>query len=64
MFDEIEISKIITSAAIINRGSWKLMEKLGFVRTGEKTSTYFDENGNILTCYTYECDKEKFINRK
>lgn len=63
MFNEVEINKIITSAAIINPASWKLMEKLGFHRTGEKISTYYDENNNILTCYTYECDKAMFNNR-
>ena len=63
MFNEVEITKIITSAAIINPASWKIMERLDFIRTGEKTSTYFDENDNILKCYTYECNKEQFMNR-
>lgn len=63
MFEEIEVEKIVTSAAIINEGSWKIMERLGFERVGEKQSTYFDENDNILMCYCYVGDKEKFINR-
>lgn len=63
MFEEVEIEKIVTSAAIINEGSWKIMEKLGFERGGEKLSTYFDENGNILKCYCYSIDREKFINK-
>ncbi len=63
MFEEVEIEKIITSAAIINPGSWKIMEKLGFERTGVKQSTYFDENNNILMCYCYEVDKEKFMSK-
>ena len=63
MFEEVEIEQIITSAAIINEGSWKIMERLGFERTGEKQSTYFDENDNILMCYCYSGDKEKFMNR-
>lgn len=63
MFNEVEIDKILTSAAIINPSSWKLMEKLGFLRTGEMQSTYFDDQGNILLCYCYECDKEKFLNK-
>ncbi|MDD4831535.1 MAG: GNAT family N-acetyltransferase [Bacilli bacterium] len=53
MFEEVEIEKIITSAAIINVGSWKIMESLGFERTGIKNSTYFDENDNIIECYCY-----------
>lgn len=63
MFNEVEIDRIETSAAINNPGSWGLMEKLGFQRTGEKLSTYYDENFNILSCYCYTGDKEKFINR-
>lgn len=63
MFEEVEIEKIITSAAIINEGSWKIMEKLGFEKIVEKLSTYFDENGNILKFYCYSIDREKFINK-
>lgn len=63
MFEEVEIEKIITSAAIINRGSWRIMEKLGFERVGEKKSTYFDGD-NILMSYHYVGDKEKFYNRE
>ena len=32
MFNEVKIKKIVTSAAMINPASWKLMEKLGFKR--------------------------------
>lgn len=63
MFNEVEIEQIITSAATNNPSSWRLMEKLGFERTGEKQSTYFDDNDNILMCYCYMVDKEKFLNR-
>lgn len=62
MFKEVEITKIITSAAINNPGSWRIMEKLGFERTGEKQSTYFDNNDNILMSYCYTVDKEKIFN--
>ena len=63
MFNEVKIDKIMTSAATINLASWRLMEKLGFIRTVEKTSTYFDDDKNILKSYCYECDNEKFNNR-
>ena len=62
MFEEVEISQIITSAAIINPGSWRIMEKLGFERIGERQSTYFDNN-NILINYCYKVDREKFSNK-
>ena len=39
------------------------MEKLGFERTGEKQSTYFDDENNILQSYCYVCNKELFLNR-
>ena len=63
MFEEVGIDKIITSAAIINYASWRVMEKLGFERTGEKQSTYFDDEDNILNCYCYFCNKEMFLGK-
>ena len=63
MFNEVEIDRIETSAATINPGSWGLMERLGFVRTGEKISTYYDPDDKILSCYCYTGDKEKFLKR-
>lgn len=63
MFEEVEIEKIITSAAIVNPGSWKIMEKLCFKRTGEKQSTYFDNEDNILKCYCYQGNRELFLDR-
>lgn len=64
MFNEVEIDRIETSAAIINVGSWRVMEKLGFEKTGIKTSTYYDEEDNILDCYTYMCNKDLYLNRE
>ena len=63
MFEEVGIDQIITSAAIVNQGSWRIMEKLGFEKTGEKQSTYFDDEDNILRSYCYVCNKELFLNR-
>ena len=60
MFYEIEIDKIITSAAIINQGSWRIMEKLGFKRTNTKPSTYLDDDNNIVMCYCYEITREEY----
>lgn len=62
MFNLVEIEKVETSAAIINQGSWKIMEKLGFERVGEYQSTYFDEDDNILMSYCYVGNKENFNN--
>ena len=45
MFNEVKINKIVTSVAIINPASWKLMEKLGFKRldTTHKNKYFFVE---------------------
>lgn len=36
MFNEVQITEIRTGAAVLNPASWKLMEKLGFNRRGDK----------------------------
>ena len=62
MFNEVEITEIKTSAAEINPGSWRIMEKLGFKYIGAKQSTYFKDN-EILTVKEYFGNKESFLNR-
>ena len=62
MFNEVEITEIKTSAAEINSGSWKIMEKLGFKYVGTKQSTYFKDN-EILIVKEYYGNKELFLNR-
>ena len=61
MFSEVEIEKILTSAAIINPGSWRIMEKLGFTYSGNKSSTYLDENNNRVVCCCYSITKKEYI---
>lgn len=61
MFLEVEIEKIITSSAIINTSSWKLMEKLGFEKLDKKIMvkyTFFDEK---VENQVYELDKNMFL---
>ena len=62
MFNEVEIAEIMTSAAEINPGSWKIMEKLGFEYIGTKKSSYFKDD-EILTSKKYHGNKELFLNR-
>ena len=62
MFNEIEITDIQTSAAEINPGSWKIMEKLGFEFIGTEKSSYFKGN-DILVSKKYHGNKELFLNR-
>ena len=62
MFNEVEITDIKTSAAEINPGSWKIMEKLGFKYVAKKKSTYFKDN-EILIFKEYYCNKELYLNK-
>jgi RimJ/RimL family protein N-acetyltransferase len=62
MFNDVEISEIKTSAADINRGSWRIMEKLGFVYDGEYQSTYY-YGDEILMAKKYYGNKDLFLNR-
>lgn len=62
MFNEVEIEKIITSAAVINPGSWKIMEGLGFKYYGNKISTYLDDNNNMVECRCYSITRQEYIN--
>ena len=62
MFNEVGITDIQTSAAEINPGSWKLMEKLGFEFIGTDKSPYF-KDGEILMSKKYHGTRELFLNR-
>ena len=61
MFNEVEITDIQTSAAEINSGSWRIMEKLGFEFVGIKKSSYFKDD-EILASKEYHGNKELFLN--
>ena len=63
MFNEIGIEEIITSAAVVNPGSWRIMEKLGFIRTGIHKGTYYDDNNEILDNYDYYINKKMFLKK-
>lgn len=63
MFEEVEITKIITGAAIDNPASWKIMDRLGYNKLPETklvTYTYLDDPVEI---YTYEITREQYFNR-
>lgn len=62
MFEEVEITKIITGAAIDNPASWKIMDRLGYKKLPETklvTYTYLDDPVEI---YTYEITREQYLN--
>lgn len=57
MLEDMGIDRIETGAALINEASWKLMEKLGFIRVGIVDSPYFNEDGTVLPGYKYILEK-------
>lgn len=61
MFNEVEIRKIETSAAIVNPASWKIMEKLGFHRTSEIKKGKYTMLPELVDCYCYEITREEYI---
>lgn len=63
MFTLTDIEEIQTGANIDNMPSWKLMEKLGFVRTGESLSSHYDKNGNQLKSYDYELNRDLYFDK-
>lgn len=64
MFTKTDVEEIKTEANIINKNSWKLMEKLGFVRIGESLSAHYDKEGNQLSQYNYKFTKEMYLSQK
>ena len=61
LFDDVEITAIISCAVKDNLGSCKLFEKLGFTKTGEelRVSPYTFYDGELIfSCY--ELNKEKY----
>lgn len=61
MFTMTDIEEIQTEANVVNQSSWKLMEKLGFVRIGESLSSHYDKNGNQLSQYDYTINREMYL---
>ena len=64
MFNDCDITAIHTGAAIENLASWKVMEKLGFIRQDEIVwydYTFLDEP---IQGYKYYLTKEQFLNRE
>lgn len=59
MFNEVNISKIETCAAIDNSASWKLMEKLGFTRTNKIKKVKYTMLDDKVDCYCYELKNKK-----
>ena len=61
MFLEVEIEKIITSSAIINTSSWKLMDKLGFNKVNKTKMVKYTFVEEEVENQIYELDKKMFL---
>lgn len=61
MFNEVEIDEIRTGAAVVNPASYRLMEKIGFRRRGDKLHktkyTFVEEK---VDSYSYGLTKEEY----
>ena len=63
MFEEVEIDSIITSAAIKNISSWKIMEKLGFKRNNKIKLVQYTFQDNLTENYEYILTKEMYFKK-
>ena len=61
MFNEYEIDEIRTGAAICNPSSWKIMEKLGFVRLNKTKMVQYTFLDELTEDYTYLLTRDMFL---
>ena len=64
MFEEVGIESIITSAAIKNISSWKIMEKLGFKRSSKTKLVQYTFQDDLTENYEYILTKEMYFKKK
>ena len=62
MFKEVQIDKIETCVATDNIASWKVIEKLGFHRTGKIKKVKYTILTEEVDCYCYEMTREEYLN--
>ena len=61
MFNECEIDEIRTGAAICNPSSWRIMEKLGFVRLNKTKQVQYTFLDQLTEDYTYLLTRDMFL---
>jgi RimJ/RimL family protein N-acetyltransferase len=65
-FDQLQAPRVISGTAAVNRSSCRLLERLGFQKTGERTSSFkTGEDGKPIEFlgYLYALSKEEWQNR-
>ncbi len=61
MFLKCGIKEIITGAAIVNKPSWKIMEKLGFERANRTRMVQYTFVDGLVETFEYILTKEKYL---
>ena len=61
MFEEVEITKIITGAAIDNPASWKIMNRLGYTKLPETKQVQYTYQDELVEIYMYEITNEQYL---
>ena len=61
MFTEVSINEIRTGAAIANPASWKIMEKLGFIRQDTTKLVQYTFLDEPVEYYSYTITKEQWM---
>lgn len=61
MFLKCDIHEIITGAAIVNRASWKIMEKLGFEKINKTRMVQYTFIDELVEDFEYVLTKQKYL---
>ena len=61
MFEEVEINKIITGAEIDNPASWKIMNRLGYIKLPTQKQVQYTYQDELIEIYMYEITKEQYL---
>lgn len=61
MFNEVKVNEIRTGAAIENPASWKIMEKLGFLRQKETKFIQYTYIDGLTEIYQYCLKKDDYL---
>ncbi len=61
MFTQVDINEIRTGAAIVNPASWRIMEKLGFIRQDKTKMVQYTFLDEPVEDYSYILTKEQWL---
>lgn len=61
MFNKVDITQIITGAAITNESSWRVMEKIGFTKKEGLDLIYYTYRDEPVEDYRYSITKDEYL---